>query len=32
MSPEKRQEVIDGIRLINLSDNKPNQPIKFRKK
>ena len=31
-SPEERQNIIDEMRLINLLDNTPNQPTKFRTK
>ena len=27
--PEERQKIIHEMRLINLLDNTPNQPIKF---
>ena len=32
VSPEERQNIIDKMRLINLLDNTPNQPTKFRTK
>ena len=32
VSPEERQNIIDEMRLINLLDNTPNQPTKFRTK
>ena len=32
ISLEERQKIIDQMRLINMLDNQPNQPTKFRTK